>query len=74
MIDGVTGLRFAEGDVAALRTALTSLLTDDDKLAKMAAAGPLFVREQFDILKCTADLERLYESVVGAHEDSKSYD
>lgn len=64
MRDGVTGFAFRERDVATLASHLIRLLTDNDVAASLAAAGPKFVAEKLDLLRCTADLEALYDSVL----------
>jgi glycosyltransferase involved in cell wall biosynthesis len=64
MINGVTGLAFDEGDVTALTGHLVKLLTDDTMAMAMSRAGPEFVAAKFDLRRCTADLEDLYDSMV----------
>jgi glycosyltransferase involved in cell wall biosynthesis len=68
LLDGVTGIAFAERDAAALATALARLLHDDALAQRMADAGPQFAAERFDALRCTAHLEQLYDkaSTAGA--------
>ncbi len=65
IIDGVTGLSFAEKDVGVLTQQLVTLLTDDDCIVRMSQAGPRFVADNFDVRDCTRSLERLYDDVVG---------
>jgi glycosyltransferase involved in cell wall biosynthesis len=64
MINGVTGVAFDEGDVTALTGHLVKLLTDDAMAMAMSRAGPEFVAAKFDLRRCTADLEDLYDSMV----------
>ena len=61
MIDGVTGLAFAERDVAALGQHLNRILSDDALAGAMSAAGPRFIAERFDVRDCTAALEAIYD-------------
>jgi colanic acid/amylovoran biosynthesis glycosyltransferase len=46
--DGVTGLLVPERDARALAEAMTLMASDHDSRARMAAAGPDFVRSRFD--------------------------
>jgi glycosyltransferase involved in cell wall biosynthesis len=62
LLDGVTGLAFAEHDATALAAALARLLDDAALAQRMADAGPLFVAEHFDARRCTARLEGLYDA------------
>ncbi|HJV94997.1 MAG TPA: glycosyltransferase [Albitalea sp.] len=64
MIDGVTGLAFAERDVAALGAHLHRILSDDALAAAMSAAGPRFIAERFDVRDCTAALEAIYDKIA----------
>ena len=64
IIEGETGLSFAEKDVAALTDHLAALLTDDPRITRMSQAGPGFVARNFDVRQCTRSLERLYDDVV----------
>ncbi len=66
IIDGVTGLAFAEKDIAVLTQQLITLLTDDDCISRMSQAGPCFVAKNFDVRDCTRSLEGLYDDVVRA--------
>jgi glycosyltransferase involved in cell wall biosynthesis len=62
--EGVTGFSFRERDVSALSAHLISLLTDYSAAASFAAAGPNFVADKFDLLRCTEGLESLYDRLV----------
>lgn len=64
MIDGATGIAFAERDVPALVTALAKVLNDDALAQAMADAGPRFVAEHFDVLRCAQRLETLYDAAL----------
>jgi glycosyltransferase involved in cell wall biosynthesis len=66
VIDGVTGLPFAEGDVDALTEHLTGLLADDERLDRMSVAARDFVAKRFDIRVCTRELEKTYAEIAGA--------
>lgn len=65
--DGITGFSFRERDVARLALHLIRILTDNALATSLAAAGPTFVAEKLDLLRCTADLEALYDSVLAQH-------
>jgi glycosyltransferase involved in cell wall biosynthesis len=62
--DGVTGFRVKEGDVAGLAERLQELLVDDSLHSRMSAAAVGFVRENFDVRRCIATLETLYDRAV----------
>jgi len=64
IVDGVTGFAFEERNVDQLADRLVRLLTDDALASSMSRAGAAFVRERFDIAKCTDQLENLYDSLV----------
>ena len=64
--EGQTGFAFPEGDSGALASLLVRLLRDDAEWARMAQAGPAFVRSEFDIRPRTAALEALYDRVASA--------
>ena len=64
MIDGVTGIAFGEGDVAALVVALQRVLNDAALAQKMGHAGRRFVAEHFDVLRCAQQLETLYDAAL----------
>jgi glycosyltransferase involved in cell wall biosynthesis len=66
MLDGITGLAFAEHDAAALAAALVRLMNDDALAQRMADAGPSFANERFDARRCTARLESLYDVVCAS--------
>lgn len=63
--DGRTGYAFAERDVAALTDRLLRLLTDNDLAGRFSAAGPAFVARHYDLQRCTAALETLYDDLTG---------
>jgi glycosyltransferase involved in cell wall biosynthesis len=65
IIHGETGFAFAEKDVPELARRLTSVLLDDELAARMAARGPAFISERFDISACTECLERHYDEICG---------
>lgn len=66
VIDGRTGLLAPEGDVGALTESLGRVLTDDALASSLGAAGEVHVRDRFDIVRCTADLERTYDAAAGS--------
>jgi glycosyltransferase involved in cell wall biosynthesis len=63
---GETGFAFPEGDVPALESSLVRLLTDDSLLDAMATQARRHVEANFDISRCTASLEELYDQVCQA--------
>ncbi|MGI8817739.1 MAG: glycosyltransferase [Gemmatimonadales bacterium] len=63
---GRTGFAFQEGDVRALESALLRLLSDDTLVAQMAEAAQAHVRARFDLRKCTAALEELYDRTAAS--------
>jgi glycosyltransferase involved in cell wall biosynthesis len=65
LLDGVTGIAFAEHDVSALADALVRLMADDALAQRMADAGPAYAAERFDARRCTARLETLYDAASG---------
>lgn len=65
VVDGVTGLLAPEGDIEALSTALEQLLGDPARAAELGEAGRRRVFDSFDIVRRTAELEKLYDEVAG---------
>ncbi|GLY92964.1 glycosyltransferase [Actinoplanes sp. NBRC 103695] len=65
VLDGETGLLSTEGDVPALATNITRLLTDEALRTKFGAAGRTHVAENFDLTKQSARLEDLYDELAG---------
>lgn len=61
---GVTGYTFPESDVDALSAALIRLLSDDQLAASMSTAARTRACELFDLHRCTALLETLYDQSV----------
>ena len=61
---GVTGWCFPEHDVNALVDALIQSLTDDALVTRMSRAARAQVESRFDLRKCTAALEDLYEELT----------
>lgn len=64
VIDGETGLLSPEGDTGALAENLRHLLSSPDLCARLGGAGRLRVEREFDIVKQTALLEEIYDTVV----------
>ena len=62
--EGVTGFTFAERDNDMLAFHLMRILTDDNISTSMAAAGPRFVADSFDLAQCTEALEMLYDVIT----------
>jgi glycosyltransferase involved in cell wall biosynthesis len=65
VIDGKTGFAFAERDVDTLSERLTRILTDDDLALSMSEEARPFVKQRFDIRRCTRSLEQLYDEITG---------
>lgn len=64
ILNGQTGFSFAEKDENTLSALITRLLTDDALSERMSKAAPQFVSEHFDLIKCTANLEKHYNSLA----------
>jgi glycosyltransferase involved in cell wall biosynthesis len=64
LADGLTGFMFPEKDVGMLVKRVGDILEDDELAARMSGAGPGYVRENFDILRCTKKIEDLYEDIL----------
>jgi glycosyltransferase involved in cell wall biosynthesis len=62
--ESVSGLTFIERDIDTLASHLIRVLTDDNIAKSMALAGPQFVAQKFDLVKCTHALEMLYDDIV----------
>jgi len=65
IIDGETGFAFAERDVEAMAAHLRRLLTDDDMAQAFSLAATRFAGQKFEIGRCTAALEALYDEAAG---------
>jgi colanic acid/amylovoran biosynthesis glycosyltransferase len=64
MLDGQTGLLADERDQEQLASHLSRYLSDDEFWSHSRELGMRWVRENFDVVKQTAKLERLYEEVI----------
>ncbi|GAA4109671.1 hypothetical protein GCM10022215_04190 [Nocardioides fonticola] len=65
VVDGETGLLAPEGDLEQLSARLEQLVESEAMRLEMGLAGRRRVETDFDVRKCTAQLERHYDSVVG---------
>lgn len=65
--EGVTGFSFAERDVQALGRILVRVLENDTALIQMSEHGPNYVTREFDLARCTYQLESLYDKICSAH-------
>jgi glycosyltransferase involved in cell wall biosynthesis len=65
IIDGKTGFGFAERDIDTLSDRLTRVLMDDDLARSMSDEARAFVRQRFDIRRCTRSLEQFYDEITG---------
>jgi len=68
IIDGETGFAFAERDVEAMAAHLLRLLSDDALAQAFSTAATPFAVEKFEIGRCTAGLEILYDQAAGLSE------
>jgi glucosyltransferase len=66
IIHGETGFAFKERDADALAAHICTVLTDDGLATRLGLAARRFALDNFDIRKCTAALEDVYESIVPA--------
>lgn len=66
VLDGVTGLLVGERDVASLAAALQRVLVEPGLGRSLAARGRARVLRDFDISRCTAALEGVYDELCGA--------
>lgn len=66
LVDGVTGFYHRERDVDAITRALITLLGDDETATRFGAAGREFVCDRFDINRCSARLEDVYDRALEA--------
>lgn len=60
IIDGKTGIAFAEGDEAAMTNGLIRLLQEDDFASTASTAAVAHAQVHFDIRKCAEGLEQIY--------------
>jgi glycosyltransferase involved in cell wall biosynthesis len=66
VIHGRTGLLYREGDIAALRCALDSVLGDPARAQAYGTAGGAWVRERFDLAGAVRQVEEVYDMALGA--------
>lgn len=64
IIDGVTGIAFKERDIDALEKGISRILKDDELLRSMAQRARASAAERFDIRRCTAALENVYDDLA----------
>jgi glycosyltransferase involved in cell wall biosynthesis len=62
--DGVTGFLFAEKDVRTLTERVCDLLTNEELASRISTAGPKYMRQYFDIMRCTRKIEDLYDDIL----------
>ena len=72
LVDGETGLLFPVGDVAALASAMATLISDRDLADKLALAGQELVRRNFRQELIWEALRREYLSVLRQKESPRS--
>jgi hypothetical protein len=64
LIDGVTGLAVDPSNETELAAAFLTLLNKPEQARAMGVKAYAFVRENFDIERQTAFLERIYDSLL----------
>ena len=64
LVDGVSGFAFAEKDVRTLVRRVCEILGNSELASRMSDAGPKYVRQHFDIMKCTKKIEDLYDDIL----------
>lgn len=64
ILEGETGLAFAEGDIMSLAKELEEILSDAALAHHMAMNGPRFVAEHFNIHQQARKLEEFYDEIV----------
>jgi glycosyltransferase involved in cell wall biosynthesis len=64
LADGVTGFTFAEKDLRKLVQRVCDVLGNPDLASRMSEAGPEYVRQNFDIVRCTEKIEDLYDNIL----------
>jgi glycosyltransferase involved in cell wall biosynthesis len=65
--DGVTGSLVPPGDVRALADALTQILSDPDRRARLGAAGRIAALERFSPTAVAARYAQIYRNAVSGH-------
>ncbi|MGY3238638.1 MULTISPECIES: glycosyltransferase [unclassified Bradyrhizobium] len=65
--DGITGISFPERDIKRLADILGDLLDDEESLSKMAQQAQNYVATEFDLARCTEQLELLYDAFRSRH-------
>ncbi len=68
--DGVTGLLYPPGDVAAMTSGALSILTDAALHARMAAAGAEDARRRFSLDTIVSQYEELYRKAIEQPSDA----
>jgi glycosyltransferase involved in cell wall biosynthesis len=64
VIEGVTGFTFTEKDVKTLARRVCDILENSELASRMSAAGPAYVQQHFDIMRCTKKIEDLYDDIL----------
>jgi glycosyltransferase involved in cell wall biosynthesis len=62
--DGVTGFTVPEKDVGTLARRICDILENRELASRMSDAGPRYVRQHFDIMRCTKKIEDLYDDIL----------
>ncbi len=64
LAEAVTGFTFAEKDVRQLVRRVCDILANRELASRMSEAGPEYVRQHFDIRRCTKKIEDLYDDIL----------
>jgi len=62
--DGETGLLFEPGDAGGLAAALATLIQNEARRKKMAAAGTAFIQEHFSIHAAAQRMGEIYSQLI----------
>lgn len=71
IVEGVTGISFAEGDEAALARGIVEFLVSDALADRASVEGPLFVAGSHDVRSGAQGLETIYDRMLEAGSDGE---
>lgn len=69
VVHGVTGFTVPERDERALANSLTEILAFPERRRRMSSAARAHILENFDLIRQTAKLERIYDEALGRQRD-----
>jgi colanic acid/amylovoran biosynthesis glycosyltransferase len=72
VLNGKSGYLAAEKSSTSMAEMVGALLSDDDQWRSFSQSGIRFVRSNFDIRKCTVELEDTYDRVIRAHRNASA--